>query len=215
MVFSFCSFFCFCCFFSRSCSLIQTTVITTASTNAVIATSTYPPPLHATGSRRTFLRHPSAGSAPSLKLPQGTKTAEHTEQTGDRLYAAPFGGDIHTFAFLPAQHAFLYRTYLPTSSKAQLKKAFHLYRYKNSEKLSPQNRIFSKNLGAAQKQLPKKKNSVVSRYETAGDKFSHCQNQNGQEISDILCRAAVGDQQVIDCMNGNCRPQQAAGSGNF
>ena len=207
MVFSFCSFFCFCCFFSRSCSLIQTTVITTASTNAVIATSTYPP----TPSCNRIAPYIPAASIGWIC----TKTAEHTEQTGDRLYAAPFGGDIHTFAFLPAQHAFLYRTYLPTSSKAQLKKAFHLYRYKNSEKLSPQNRIFSKNLGAAQKQLPKKKNSVVSRYETAGDKFSHCQNQNGQEISDILCRAAVGDQQVIDCMNGNCRPQQAAGSGNF
>ena len=120
-MFSFCSFFCFCCFFSRSCSLIQTTVITTASTNAVIATSTYPP---TPSCNRIAPYIPAASIGWICTVPQGTKTAENTEQTGDRLYAAPFGGDIHTFAFLPAQHAFLYRTYFPTSSKAQLKKPF-------------------------------------------------------------------------------------------
>ena len=65
------------------------------------------------------------------------------------------------------------RTYLPTSfPKKQFKKVFHLYRYKKSEKLSPENQIFQKNLRAAET-APKREKKVILLYRTAEDQTSN------------------------------------------
>mgnify|MGYP006900167627 CR=1 FL=1 len=84
----------------------------------------------------------------------------HTERTDGRLCAAPGGGGIHAFAFLPIRYSFLYRTCLQPPSPKTVLKVFHLYRYKKSEKLSPENQIFQKNLRAAETAPKREKNRL-------------------------------------------------------
>jgi len=52
-------------------------------------------------------------------------------------------------------------------------------------------------------------------YRTAEDQFSRCQDQYRQQISNILCCTAIGDQKIINCVKGDCCSQQTAGSGNL
>ena len=84
----------------------------------------------------------------------------HTERTDGRLCAAPGGSGIHAFAFLPIRYSFLYRTCLQPPSPKTVLKVFHLYRYKKSEKLSPENQIFQKNLRAAETAPKREKNRL-------------------------------------------------------
>ena len=75
----------------------------------------------------------------------------HTERTDGRLCAAPGGGGIHAFAFLPIRYAFLYRTCLPTSfHKNSLKSPFTYIGTKKAKNSHLKIKFFQKNLRAAE-----------------------------------------------------------------
>ena len=77
--------------------------------------------------------------------------AGYTERTDGRLCAAPGGGGIHTFAFLPIRYAFLYRTCLPTSfHKNSLKSPFTYIGTKKAKNSHLKIKFFQKNLRAAE-----------------------------------------------------------------
>ena len=100
----------------------------------------------------------------------------HTERTDGRLCAAPGGSGIHAFAFLPIRYSFLYRTCLQPPSPKTVLKVFHLYRYKKSEKLSPENQIFQKKFESCRNSSQKRK----IRYLTAEDQFGSVQSADKQ-----------------------------------
>ena len=97
----------------------------------------------------------------------------HTERTDGRLCAAPGGSGIHAFAFLPIRYSFLYRTCLQPPSPKTVLKVFHLYRYKKSEKLSPENQIFQKKFESCRNSSQKRKKQVILLYRTAEDQTSN------------------------------------------
>ena len=97
----------------------------------------------------------------------------HTERTDGRLCAAPGGSGIHAFAFLPIRYSFLNRTCLQPPSPKTVLKVFHLYRYKKSEKLSPENQIFQKKFESCRNSSQKRKKKVILLYRTAEDQTSN------------------------------------------
>ena len=93
-------------------------------------------PINVTGMYGTILLHEDAGgyvlvavisftvavviTALCIKFRKKDKRVRmqkimYKEQTADRLCAAPGGGGIHAFVFLPIRYAFLYHTCLPSS----------------------------------------------------------------------------------------------------
>ncbi len=61
----------------------------------------------------------------------------------------------------------------PTSFPKNSVKVFHLYRYKKSEKLSPENQIFSKKFESCRNSSQKRKKQVILLYRTAEDQTSN------------------------------------------
>ena len=103
-----------------------------------------------------------AGFALSPLLPQETGITGYTEQTAGRLRAAPGGGGIHAFAFLPIRYAFLYRTCLPTSfHKNSLKSPFTYIGTKKAKNSHLKIKFFQKNLRAAETALKREKSGYI------------------------------------------------------
>ena len=128
---------------------------TTAAVKEMTASSTYPPtpscsriapyiPAASIGWPRTV---PTVPTVPT----RDRNSTGHTERTDGRLCAAPGGGGIHAFAFLPIRYAFLYRTCLPTSfHKNSLKSPFTYIGTKKAKNSHLKIKFFQKNLRAAE-----------------------------------------------------------------
>ena len=85
----------------------------------------------------------------------------HTERTDGRLCAAPGGGGIHAFVFLPIRYAFLYHTCLPSSfHKNRSKKSFTYIGTKKAKNSHLKIKFFQKNLRAAETAPKREKNRL-------------------------------------------------------
>ena len=162
---------------------------------------------------RTFPWRLLAGFALSPLLPtrdrnnrvHRTDSRQTVRRSWRRWYSCIrfFTNSIRFFGIIHAFHP-------PFTKKSN--KVFHLYRYKKSEKLSPENQIFQKF------ELPNSSQRGKNR-------LYYCVNC-GRSVFPLPGSVRAADKQytvlhchrrseVINCVKGDCCSQQTAGSGNL
>ena len=100
---------------------------------------------------------------------------QHGTQNGQTADCAPLLAAVVFIHSLFYQFDTLFcivHAFQPPSTKTVLK-VFHLYRYKKSEKLSPENQIFQKKFESCRNSSQKRKKQVILLYRTAEDQTSN------------------------------------------
>ena len=107
-------------------------------------------------------------------------------------------------------------SYMPSIllSQKSPKKSFTYIGTKKAKNSHLKIKFFQKNLRAAET-APKSGKSGYIIVLNCGRSVSRCQDQYRQQISNILCCTAIGDQKIINCVKSDCCSQQTAGSGNL
>ena len=89
-----------------------------------------------------------------------------------------------------------------------------MYCTERRKKHSPRTQKLSKNESRFSR-LSKHGDSVLVLRPMESGQLSRCHQQHRQGVSDVLRRAAVGDEQIVDGVEGDGRPQQPARAGHL